>query len=652
MKQFAFFVLLPFLFCAAQKKDAKIFNASALEPRELYTSLSPEQQKFLQENGFFAQKSPHRKFSELYKYLLEQSVPVYVTTDCVLHTYHVLYDYSLRILEMNYLYDDVLSLTNSLIAETKLQMQDADEEMKEALLDNLTYFEVSAKLLDPDYTISDAVEEKVSAELSLIEEASGITKSPLFGYREDYSQYKPRGHYTRNDILKRYFKAVMWYGRMAYYLKPEKDPENEMGKWFTRRALLMMEAVQKHRAQWQRISAPIELYVGKSDDLTVEEYLELKTKHFSDKTFTEIASDDMLLGQFITQALLYRAPQIVSTVVPDTMEPQIATKGMRFFGQKYIPDSYIFQNLVYDVVGTQNNPRIFPRGLDVFAVFGSTRARQILMETYQESRFLNYENQLNTLTEEFSMIQEDDWFTNLYWGWLATLKSLIPKVPGFQPAYQDKCLQTALGSWAELRHDTILYAKQSYTMEITAVMPRPELTKGYVEPVPECYARLKRLVDMSSRELEEAAFLDKLVAQKFTTFSHILSQLHNIAVKEIENKTLTSDEFVIIQHIGKALEGLETFPAAKYQTETDESAALIADVHTDPNTKMVLEVGNDVPAFLYTVVEVDGKPQLFVGGVYDYYEFLHPLSDRLTDEQWQKLSPKPDKPEWIEFFVK
>lgn len=651
MKHFACFVLLPFLFCAAQNKEARIFDASALEPQELYTSLPSQQKELLQKNGFFAQKSPHQTFSELYQQLKQRSVPVYVTTDCVLHTYHILYDYSLRILEMNYLYDDVKTLTNGLIAETKLLHENAKGDVQVALLDNLVYFEIAAKLLDSDHAISDVAKDKVFAELALIEKAEVIEKSPLFGYREDYSQYKPRGHYTRNETLQRYFKAMMWYGRMAYYLKPEKDPTNERGKRFTQRALLIMAAVQEHLAQWQRLSEPIELYVGKSDDLTVQEYLEIKTTHFPDKTFMDIASDDVLLEQFISQALLYRPPHIVSTVVPDTMDPQIVTKGLRFFGQKYIPDSYIFQNLVYDVVGTQNSPRIFPRGLDIFAVFGSERAREILLETYQENRFVNYENQLNALTAEFNTIQEEDWFTNLYWGWLATLTSLVPMVPGFKPAYQDKCLQTALGSWAELRHDTILYAKQSYTAEITAVRPRPEVVKGYVEPIPECFARLKRLVDMSSAELEKTAFLDNLVAQKLGTFSHVLSQLHDIAVKEKNNEALTEDEYIFIQNIGGALEGLETFPAGGYQTETDESAALIADVHTDPNTKMVLEVGNDVPAFLYTVVTINGTPQLFIGGVYDYYEFLQPLSDRLTDEQWQSLSPKPGKPEWIEFFV-
>ena len=650
MKYLACFALLPFLFCTAHS-ETRTFDASALEPQPLYASLRPREKETLQKYGFIARKSAYPKFSTLYQHLKTGAIPVYVTTDCVLHTYHILYDYSLRILEMNYLYGDAVSLVDSLIAQTKMLLEDTDGQIREALFDNLAYFEIGAKLLDSDYAISTEVQEKVTAELALIEKAEAIEKSPLFGYREDYSQYKPRGHYTRNETLQRYFRAMMWFGRMAFYLKPEKDPMNAQGKWYTKRALLVMEIAQEHLAHWQRLSAPIELYVGKSDDLTVQDYLEMKREHFADKRFIDIASDDMLLEQFITQALLYRPPQIVSTVVPDTMDPQIATKGMRFLGQKYIPDAYIFQNLVYDIVGTQTNPRIFPRGLDVLAVLGSARARDILLETYNEDRDLNYTKQLNTLSAEFSAIEEDDWFTNLYWGWLATLKSLLPAVPGFQPAYQDKCLQTALGSWAELRHDTILYAKQSYTMEITAVRPRPEVVKGYVEPIPECYARLKQLVDMSKQELEKSAFLDNLVAEKFTTFSQLLSQLHDIAIKERNGETLTDDEYIFIHNIGGALEGLETFPAGGYQTETDESAALIADVHTDPNTKMVLEVANAVPALLYTVVTIEGKPHLFAGGVYDYYEFLQPLAERLTDEQWQELSPKPEKPGWIEFFA-
>ena len=52
-------------------------------------------------------------------------------------------------------------------------------------------------------------------------------------------------------------------------------------------------------------------------------------------------------------------------------------------------------------------------------------------------------------------------------------------------AWARKQLQTQLGSWAELRHDTILYVKQSYTDGEMCDYPA-----GYVEPYPEFYARV------------------------------------------------------------------------------------------------------------------------------------------------------------------
>ncbi len=624
---------------------------SAIEPTELYKTLTSAEKTLLEQNGFFARKSEYPKFSALYKYLKDKSLPIYVTTDCVLHTYHILYDYSLRILEMNHLYVEVNQLTEKMIKETEALVKGAKGDIKVALLDNLAYFEVAAKLLDSDIVISKSVEDKVLGELELISQAERIADSPVFGYGEDYSQYKPRGHYTRNDTLKKYFRAMMWYGRMTFRLKPSSEPDNRRGKEETMRALLILEVAKDYLEEWKRINSPIILYVGKSDDLKLLEYFEIKDRVFPGDTPLEIAQDLEKLERFIEEAMQYRSPRIVSSVVPDTEKPEVVTKGLRFFGQKFIPDSYIFQNLVYTKVGTLLEPRLFPRGLDVLAVLGSKRAQEILIQVYKENRFANYEAQMKRLIEEFEAYTEEDWFFNLYWGWLYTLKSLLLPIPCFQPAYQDKCLQTALGSWAELRHDTILYAKQSYTAEVTSVPPKPRMVQGYVEPVPECFSRLRKLVDISRSELEERSFLDETVKQKFEQFSSMLDDLHRIARQEQVQEPLTDNDYRFIQHIGEALENIETFPAERYTTETDKSAALVADVHTDPNTEKVLEVGNDVPAFFYVVVQINGTPLLFVGGVYDYYEFLQPLDTRLTDEEWQRLEAKPRKPEWIRFFA-
>ncbi|MFI5384219.1 MAG: DUF3160 domain-containing protein, partial [Methanosarcina thermophila] len=38
-----------------------------------------------------------------------------------------------------------------------------------------------------------------------------------------YSQYIPRGHYERSDLLKAYFKSMMWYGRMTFRVNNEDE---------------------------------------------------------------------------------------------------------------------------------------------------------------------------------------------------------------------------------------------------------------------------------------------------------------------------------------------------------------------------------------------------------------------------------------------
>ncbi|MEO0084962.1 MAG: DUF3160 domain-containing protein [candidate division WOR-3 bacterium] len=93
---------------------------------------------------------------------------------------------------------------------------------------------------------------------------------------------------------------------------------------------------------------------------------------------------------------------------------------------------------------------------------------------------------------------------------------------------------------------------------------------------------------------------------------------------------------------------------ARRCSEADTKMALIADVHTDPNTKQVLEVGVGKPFFIYAVIPFQHKQFLALGGVYSYYEFTKPLSERMTDEEWQKAlsqEPKPDLPVWANSFI-
>ena len=57
---------------------------------------------------------------------------------------------------------------------------------------------------------------------------------------------------------------------------------------------------------------------------------------------------------------------------------------------------------------------------------------------------------------------------------------------------------------------------------------------------------------------------------------------------------------------------------------------------------------------IYVVVPVDGSLRIAKGGVYSYYEFTWPLSDRLTDQKWREMldsGQAPALPEWTNAFV-
>ena len=66
----------------------------------------------------------------------------------------------------------------------------------------------------------------------------------------------------------------------------------------------------------------------------------------------------------------------------------------------------------------------------------------------------------------------------------------------------------------------------------------------------------------------------------------------------------------------------------------------------------MLEIGTGRIDRIFVIVPDDeGEFHVATGGVYSYYEFPWPTSDRLTDEQWWKMLRRgeaPDRPAWQE----
>jgi hypothetical protein len=580
-----------------------------------------------------------------------------------------------------------------LLYDSLAQYESYTGDLAEAARRNVAYLAVAQKLIDPNAYVPQLVADVVANELAKIEAHEGFANSDIFIYEEDYSQYVPRGHYTRSEELKRYFKTLMWYGRMAFLLKGAENwgPFGEAlistydAKIQTMQAVLLARAIdsalvgqRSGRDIWERIYTITAFYVGLADDLTPYEYLDEIDKLFGISFEpTDLLDEDNFFA-LKTELALLRSPKIFGgtgnvyvtpPVTPESLDEVLdKTKGMRFMGQRFIPDSYMFQHLVFPEVlyytGTAavkpftygftgaEWARCYPRGLDVMSLLGSARAKDILIEE-GDTDYIDYWQQFNELKTEFDELELSDWNRNLYWSWLYTLRALIDEFgqgyPNFMrtEAWEKKELSAALASWTQLRHDTILYAKQSYTPIRTSLPPE---VSGYVEPVPEFYGRLLALTRMTRQGLNDFNALSAQAEDRLVNLEDILTRLIEIANKELTNQTLSEDDYAYIRQFGKVLEG-----SVIGVEETGVKTTLVADVHTHTAEGQVLEEGvGYVDLIIVACPAPDGSIYLAAGPVLSYYEFKHPMSDRLTDEAWRDLlvSPsKPNRPTWFQMLV-
>ena len=340
-----------------------------------------------------------------------------------------------------------------------------------------------------------------------------------------------------------------------------------------------------------------------------------------------------------------------------------ATQGFRFMGQRFVLDAYIFEELTWREVGTMENPRTLPRGLDVMAALGSYESYAIL-DQMGDTAYANYPEQMAKLRAEISALQLDSWTQNLYWTWLYSFHPLLePKgteYPAFMQtqAWARKDLHTALGSWTELKHDTILYAKQ--VMAELGGGPPPEPPHGWVEPNPESFARLLALTRMTRQGLQDRDLLTANTGSNLMRLDSLLIFLLDAAERELAGEPFNTEDYERIKYYGGELEAM-TLAAADQDGEgqpffeNEEEAALVADVATDPNGQVLEEAIGSIFEIYVAVPDGAGGTHIAKGGIFSYYEFPRAISKgRLTDEEWRAIlaaGQAPDQPEWTASFI-
>lgn len=619
-----------------------------------FPGLGEEQKKMIADYGFFVNPSMKEQLFFIYEHNEYEEIPSFITTDSVLQVYHIFYDYTLRTLEDKHLIQINKEMTNRLLVESiKLYDEIMDDDLRSIQGKNVAFFGVAQKLLKQKLPegIPSTLLSMIDAEYDKIIAKAGFQGSSIFPFELDYSQYQIRGHYTRSDDLGNYFLSMMWYGQAPLPLYKDKDTRYLD---LTMQAILMAKIAGDNpdiMESWEKIYSPTAFFVGNSDDLGIKEYIRISKMVYGQDFIPDVISNSSKLLEFYAEVEKLPEPKIQARY--SGIDYPVG-KQFRFMGQRYVMDAQMIQELVYPVL------RPIPSGLDVMAVLGSDRAKELQLQNPINKEWAEYPKEMERLREEFSQYEEKDWKNNMYTGWMWVLKALIELPKDEHPyfmkndAWLDKSLNTALGSWSELKHDTVLYGKQS-----GAEMGGDEYVEGigYIEPNLEVYERLSWLTEYSRESLKTWDLAVDEIDIKMERFQWLLDFLVSSTKKQLAGEPLTQEEYDRIKIYGGILEDLTSSFAGdgmrwfEITSETDKNMAVIADYHTVGRDGMMhAGVG---PAYeIYVAVPIKGQIYLTRGAVFSFHEFMHPT--RLTDEDWQamlKSGTNPPMPEWTKSFI-
>lgn len=638
----------------------------------------------LAENGFVV--SGRLAFPTMAQALLkvyEYDLPVMVTSDMILQALHESYDDVLKTLEHAVLVKTI----EAVLAKSQVALKALDPgaavEGEVAKADADFYISVARSLLAGSQVESltgAAVDDQVKAFLGHIDGLQ-MKDVEIFGKGRtmDFSQFKPRGHYEGDVVLERYFRAMMWLGR-ADLRFVEFDAYSGTWRYNPRQVMVAMalrSAAEDGGAMtgWHQADDLIGLMVGPVDYMDFSGLGKLVNdqgwKTVSDIAGMSKAQSDAMIAKLVSGQ--YGAQKIASHYLetdPFSAEPTPLPPSFAFLGQRFVVDSHVFANVVYDRViykGTKVK-RVLPDPLDALFVLGND---QVLPLLEGELKKFPYQGNLLALRFLVDSYKPDFWESNVYNMWLHALRALnapttaegFPKAMK-STAWRNKTAHTQLASWAQLRHDTLLYAKQSYTGGVACEHP-----DGFVEPVPEFYARLQTLAKLAGQAMANATFegpgLKTMLAKHFESWDQTMGKLKTIAEKELKKEDLSTEEVQFLKETIMAQMGCGSpifsgwYTSLYFSAErVDKWRPTIADVHTNPNSgplpgPNVLHVGtSNVELMILTADRCDGAAA-FVGPVMRYHTVDIKEIKRLADSDWEKMlkdKVAPPQPGWTESY--
>lgn len=545
--------------------------------------LPPQAQELLAKNGFTVLEGREKHFFSLYDRNAYEKVPSFISADVVLHVFHARFDEELAGLEQRKLVAALQTFSSGQLARAlaKWPRQGAPPE---GLVSLALFHAVALALLDESAAVEPRLAALVSTEVKALRAAQGLLTSKACPLPVDATLFLPRGHYEQ-PRLRGYFLASTWYAQCVF-------PLDRQGLPGAAAVVRLIDAPAA--AALRELEAVRDFVAGPADD-------------------PGVSALQPLLTDAPLEVLLAKVAKLPPGRVASLRGPVFALLG----------GAGTFDAALLGRVGARRTPS----ALDVLAALGSPAALRLLGRPPAAS----------SLPPGGRFSQR----------WLEVLALLLGPAPAGQPAYaktsawEGRVLTAAAGSWAELKHDTLLFVKQPVVMREggdEAELPASKVG-GFVDPRPDVYRALLSL-HQALRAFEPSG-----VEGADDAPGGFLRFVIEVSDLELAGKPFPKAMDERLRTVGGELEHL-----ARTRGDRTPPQALVADVLTvemPDQPREVLHVGVGEVDELWVKVPRAGKQVLMRGGVFSYYEFTRPT--RLTDEDFQReldSATPPPRPLW------
>ncbi|WP_224362834.1 DUF3160 domain-containing protein [Hyalangium versicolor] len=481
--------------------------------------------------------------------------------------------------------------------------------------------------------------------------AAGTVVSQVTGEPFDFEEMKARGHYTASADLKRYFQAMRYLTTVSKKLGAEKlgslspRAQEQARAWIA--AYEGYIAPARAPVIWSQGAYKPPPYLNRAPDRPV--VFPLSWGFDNEVMFTDVFHCATPLAERIQGPVRAGAkvdPQLLAVTAqcPErASEPQV--------------------------------PRLLPSGLDVAAAMGSRRARELLAP--EMAQFPSLGRALDELGTRFAKYTAAQASASLYDRWLRGLalqwsEEVAPPRGVDAKLWKAKRLQTGLGSWATLRHATVLVNERAAAElgsggEFEQVWP--EQPRGFVEPDPRTFEAIAQLFDgtaeafrrasaslgdrkFTSNDPEEREAVVEGVFKRLTSSAQAVRTFKAMAEKQLRGEAFTPEEYDQILHVGRHFEHnfliFKSLGNPQLALSDPQPISKIADV-ADGGPKPLLHVAVGSPLEWRLVVPHLGRRQVVRGAVYSYFELIQ--DKPLTDEEWRKVEARTPRPAWVTPFI-